>query len=168
VMLLCANSNIKYEVAQIFNGLPIYDGIVTIINKSDLEFEYWKTPIPLSNGGYTETWQGQFSDYDYLRRHTGNVSIQLNREEICYDVTFRVFYNSKEAIRQDYEELTTNLINKGAIIEESKILGVPIEFSHSKIDLDDNQNEATFSFSLNENIVKEELSILLQYELCDL
>ena len=87
---------------------------------------------------------------------------------LCYDVTFRAFYDNREAIQQDYQKLKSNLISKGAIIEESRILGAPINFIHSDINLHDNHNEATFSFSLNENIVKEELSILIKYELCDL
>lgn len=168
VVIFTSSDALKKEIVMSFAGLPIDKGVRTIIEESSLEFDQWKTQIPFTDGNYTETWQAKLPEYKYLNRHNGRVKLIINKESLegknCYDLSIQLTYQDGVLLNLDYEELKSNLLRNGAIIEESTMLGTPIVFKSGILELEDEVVESIFTFSMKSD--SNSSGMTLSYEVC--
>lgn len=172
-LLLCgvaltSPNSLKEEILMAFADLPIDQGVRNIIDQSSLEFDHWKTQMPFTNGKYSETWKAELPEYKYLSRHNGHAILMINKEiwenKKCYDLAIKLAYQDSNFLNLDYDKLKSRLIGKGAIIEESTILGVPIMFKSGTLELDDEAFAPTFTFSMQSDSFSSGMTLL--YEVC--
>jgi len=164
--------SIKKELVKIFNGIPIEADVKEIITKTTMDFEYQKIPIPLTRGDFTEKWQSDLENYEYLSNHSNQVTLSIIKEFSgdvkCYEISIRLQYNNEELMEKDFDMLKTILIEKGAILEESNISGkfLPAKFKNGLIDLGTEGKESKFSFSIISDTLSSNYQMALVMEQC--
>jgi len=176
LILLIFNSNMEYpikeELVKIFDGLPIEKNVEEIINESNIEFRYWRIPIPLSGGDYTENWQSELKEYKYLKHHNGQIILTIIKEFSgdvnCNEISIKLQYNSYELMEKDYKTLKSMFIEKGVVLEESSILGklLPAKFKNVIVDIETENSESKFSFSTTSGSGMSDYRMTLVFEKC--
>jgi len=79
-------------IQELFNNLPVVSGLKSILEESNLNFDYTKSKSILGN---TETWKYQFENYTYRITPSLGCDVILkqgNKENGHYYVNLELFY----------------------------------------------------------------------------
>ncbi len=169
IFLFTTNTHLSIfdELSEIFISLPIHNGVERFIDESNLEYEYWKTVIPLTNGNVTESWKSKVYPYDYISNFIDTPILEINKEVLSsvthYDISLRFKYQDSNILEREYNLIRHRLSKFSEIIEESDLTRDSSQFKVSRIDLSHHIKESQFIFSMLDSYNKVEL--LLKFEI---
>lgn len=172
MMFMIDSNPVKEEIVEIFNNIDVEEGIETIIEKSELEFDYVRSKLPLSTE-HDETWTSKMLNHGKFKNDVERIELELYRlssekESNCYEVSLRVSYSNRKSLNSDYDNIISTFEELGSEIEHFYLSGrdMPAKFDSSKIKLGTEMEKAELAIGKIEDDLLGRLILFATFETC--